>query len=205
MLWWLHAALLTSGKHVGSDGGSQHWPAVTSHLQITERAVREAGTDEQVVISRNGVPVYTFERNRAAGLPHHGQWSSTFLGSPAMISQEAALIKSYLFKDATMLEWGSGGSTLAFSPLVSRYYAIEDNENWARLVDKQLKERRIAGASVSWVKPDAARGRMTGPAAYKTYCAHAAVAAAKMGVKTFDFVLIDGRGRQFCAKQVTAR
>jgi hypothetical protein len=109
---------------------------------------------------------------------------------PWMDGKEVAVIEKYLKPSDTMLEWGSGGSTLHFSKLVSKYYAIEHNKNWYKQVKKVVPEN----VSYMLVQEDAKRTRPTQYAQFETYIE----ACSTFGVK-FDKVLIDGRARPECA------
>ena len=48
-----------------------------------------------------------------------------FLKGPNMTDAEKNMIVKYLKKSHRMLEWGSGGSTITFSPLVGDFHSIE--------------------------------------------------------------------------------
>lgn len=193
------------------SAASAQWPAVRSTLTITR------GHANHTTLLRNGLPVWNVERHMdaktsrvyAAHYAPFAQNNRDWTRGPAMLSQEVALIDSYLYREGTtMLEWGSGGSTLHFSKLVGRYYSIEDNAMWANRVSKQVAAQGLSShVTVASVKPDRSRGVADGQphtrgGDYSSYCAHVEVAAQRLGVRRFDFVLIDGRARQWCAKSV---
>lgn len=48
----------------------------------------------------------------------------------AMSVDEAACLESYLTSDVDMLEWGCGGSTLKFAPMVNHMDSIEHQLEW---------------------------------------------------------------------------
>ena len=48
----------------------------------------------------------------------------------AMSNNAIKLIESYLDKDDIVYEYGSGGSTLWFSPLVKKFYSVEHTPEW---------------------------------------------------------------------------
>ena len=48
----------------------------------------------------------------------------------AMSNDAIKLIESYLDKDDVVYEYGSGGSTLWFSPLVKKFYSVEHTPEW---------------------------------------------------------------------------
>ena len=47
-----------------------------------------------------------------------------------MSLQEISIVETHLDPNDTMLEWGSGYSTLWFSQFVREYYSIEHDEGW---------------------------------------------------------------------------
>ena len=47
-----------------------------------------------------------------------------------MDNREKLLITKHFSPDKVMLEWGSGGSTIEFSPQLKKYYSIEHNKEW---------------------------------------------------------------------------
>lgn len=63
-----------------------------------------------------------------------------------MHRSEVDLIASYLRPTDVYLEYGSGGSTYNFAPLVARAYSIEHNCEWANFVSRSLKRRPHASA-----------------------------------------------------------
>lgn len=118
---------------------------------------------------------------------------------PAQLNQEIALVLSYLHLGGTMLEWGSGGSTIFYSPNVKSYHAVEHNKNWADLVRSTCNERGLDNVHVHHVAADKKRSPdSTREGEFETYCN----VINTLGVNRFDFILIDGRARQFCAKAI---
>lgn len=111
--------------------------------------------------------------------------------TPWMHQSEIELIEKYLSPKSTMLEWGSGGSTLHFPQFVKQYYSIEHDNNWYfKICD--LKPDNV----VYYFQPP---NELVSPpksthAAYKDYIER----AGKLK-KKFDVVLIDGRSRLACA------
>ncbi|MBC8147589.1 MAG: hypothetical protein H8E98_06345 [Bacteroidetes bacterium] len=60
-----------------------------------------------------------------------------------MDQKEIDFVISYLTPNSTMLEWGSGGSTITFSNYVKLYYSIEHNLDWYVDVRKELVDKNI--------------------------------------------------------------
>ena len=138
-----------------------------------------------------------------------------------MSEEEIALIERYLKNDFSMLEYGCGGSTLHFSPLVKKYYSIESDKEWA---DKVMEERppniqlllARPKASEDVIKvceremkqrEDYSWDTLFETSFYKIFDEYVNGheyfdTKPKPPNAQFDVVLIDGRARQHCAKSV---
>ena len=175
-------------------------------IQTYKYSSGSIGTREIYVVEADQIPVFTFERGDGNGFPQdppfwtHHSWLQPRVGfKPAMLNQEIALILSYLHPSATMLEWGSGGSTIFFSKHVSKYYSIEHNSEWARIVSATISSLGQNNVQVNHVPADRKRSADgTKETEFRSYCS----APNNLNEKHFDFVLIDGRARQFCAKTI---
>ena len=55
-----------------------------------------------------------------------------------MHEREKAVIEKYLNPEVTMMEWGSGGSTVEFSKKVKKYYSVEHNLEWYNQVKQAV-------------------------------------------------------------------
>ena len=118
--------------------------------------------------------------------------------TPWMSSQEIQLIESFLKPNMTMLEWGSGGSTVTFSKKVSKYYSIEHVKDWYSKVDKELDNLNLKSKVTNvLIEPDYPRTIPTKYEEFKTYIEY----VDQLNIK-FDAVLIDGRARAQCAERV---
>jgi hypothetical protein len=131
-----------------------------------------------------------------------------------MSEEEVALIERHLKNDFSMLEYGSGGSTLHFSTLVKKYYSIESDKEW---VDRIIKE---APSNVNMVlsvpeasekvikyceremkeKSDYSWDTLFDNSFYQIFEEY--INAHKHFETKFDAVLIDGRARAHCAKAI---
>ena len=117
---------------------------------------------------------------------------------PWMSDQEIDLVKKYLSEDKVMLEWGSGGSTCTFSPLVKEYYSIEHVKEWYENVEEFLKLQIYRSKVFNYlVEPDKPRTIPTKYEEFQTYIEY----VDKLN-KKYDIVLIDGRARLDCAKYI---
>ena len=115
-----------------------------------------------------------------------------------MHPQEKKLILDSLTEDTVMLEWGSGGSTIEFSSIVSKYYSIEHNFDWYTKINEEIKNYPLNDIDYRFVKQNIERtpGQST-YVEFKDYIDE----VDKFNDK-FDVVLIDGRARRLCAKKV---
>ena len=111
-----------------------------------------------------------------------------------MSSKEIDLIKSNLDPSHVMLEWGSGGSTTELPKYVKKYYSIEHDSNWFDDVKKEIPNN----VDYHLVKLDKPLTDPTQKTQIQTYLDFVDA----LEVKKFDRVLIDGRGRGWCAEKV---
>lgn len=112
-----------------------------------------------------------------------------------MNEREKAVIEKYLNPEVTMMEWGSGGSTVEFSRQVKRYYSVEHNLEWYQQV-----KQAIPSNVTLFYKPNKPLPEDYSQAEYKHYDEYLDVVY-QIGDK-FDVVLIDGRARRLCALKV---
>lgn len=117
---------------------------------------------------------------------------------------EADLIASYLTDDDVYLEFGSGGSTIAYSPLVKRAYSIDHNCDYARQVQDTLRFLQIHPADGKTrffcvnVRPGFRGWGMISPfehGNYKQFREYVDLIQ-NLPEERLDKVLIDGRARK---------
>lgn len=111
-----------------------------------------------------------------------------------MIRDECDKILEYINKDTIMLEWGSGGSTTYFPQFVKLYLSIEHDKYWFDLV----KMAQPDNCELYWVKNNLPRTIPSKREQFKDYVEY----VNHLGIEHFDAVLIDGRARVACAKEV---
>lgn len=104
---------------------------------------------------------------------------------------EEEFLFCHLNKDMTVLEWGSGGSTIAIANRVKEIYSIEHDANWYR------KMLRVIQSNVNYyfLKPNKDSNGDGTFDEYKDY-----ITIANTFNKKFDLIFIDGRARLECAK-----
>ena len=108
---------------------------------------------------------------------------------------EIAFLKRYLTPTTTVLEWGAGGSTVEFSPLVKSWHSIEHNPTWFERVKEETKA--MTNVKLSLVLPEIENPpRPSQGAHYISY-----IEKPRKFHKKFDLIYIDGRARPECAKE----
>lgn len=118
---------------------------------------------------------------------------------------EIDLAASYLRSTDTYLEWGSGGSTLNFAPMVKRAFSIEHDCEWFNYMRGQLRARRSNYSNLHSVCVGVRRGQ-NGWGTISSY-EHGDYRTFKpyvdrvdsFGERTFDAIFVDGRARMACA------
>lgn len=83
------------------------------------------------------VPSYVI----GAAMSNHTSHFPPDYSQQMMHRAEVDLIASYLRPTDVYLEYGSGGSTINFVPLVARAYSVEHNCEWANFMSSSLKTR----------------------------------------------------------------
>lgn len=112
-----------------------------------------------------------------------------------MHADELAVIEKYLNPEVTMMEWGSGGSTIEFSKKVKKYYSVEHNWEWYNEVKNAIPSNVPLYYKQNKELPD-----NYSQAEYQHYGEYLDVVY-EIG-EMFDVVLIDGRARRLCALKI---
>ncbi|GAB0489641.1 hypothetical protein MMPV_000866 [Pyropia vietnamensis] len=124
-----------------------------------------------------------------------------------MTRQEAESMLEVMHKDMTYLEYGSGGSTMAFAPMAKRAYSIEHDKEWCSRMQEKLAVSGLA-QRVTYTCAPVDRG--TGgwgvshafeEGTYRVFKPYVD-AVTTLNESVFDVVLIDGRARVACALKV---
>ena len=116
-----------------------------------------------------------------------------------MTKREINCIEKYLKSSDTMIEWGAGGSTLYFSKKTKFYVSIEDSKVWYKRVLKAInKEPDLKKKVVILnIKSNEARSFPSKRSEFIDY-----IEIVKKLNHKWDKVLIDGRARVYCGKEV---
>ena len=112
-----------------------------------------------------------------------------------MNEREQAVIEKYLNPEVTMMEWGSGGSTIEFSKKVKKYYSVEHNWQWYNEVKQAVPSNVALYYRENKELPDD-----YSQAEYQHYGEYLDIVY-EIG-EMFDVVLIDGRARRLCALKI---
>ncbi|MDQ3076900.1 MAG: hypothetical protein M3Q63_02505 [bacterium] len=128
---------------------------------------------------------------------------SPVVKKPYMLDSEINLFKHNLKKSDSVLEWGSGNSTLYFSQFVKKYTAIEHQKEWFNKIKKSIGRN----TSILHVPVSAPYTPITGHGwntdfegdyeQFKDY-----ILIFDTFKENFDVILIDGRARIECAKYI---
>ena len=126
-----------------------------------------------------------------------------------MSPMERKIISAYLNTSHSMLEYGSGYSTLYFSRLVLSYYAIEHDRHQHRRIQNLLERSpRMYPSIRQYVLVPIDPGYRGWPGGVVEGTRHQfepyITVIRTLGVKKFDRVLIDGRARLPCMIEVYA-
>lgn len=121
---------------------------------------------------------YVFDRIRLAGYqlgnPDH----------PWLTADMVRFLDAWLDPTDSMVEFGSGRSTLWFSKRVERLVSVEHHADWHQQISQRLRDQSdSSGVSYLLAAPDAYVG----------------AASDALGDRTVDIVLVDGPNRDACA------
>lgn len=119
--------------------------------------------------------------------------------TPLMHYNEYKLVEKYLNKNDIFLEWGSGNSTLYYSDLVKKLITIEHDKFYWEQTEASIKVFNIKNIEnilvVSKIKLIPNKENR-----YKVFEEY--INYPKNNNIKFTKVLIDGRGRKFCALSI---
>ena len=110
------------------------------------------------------------------------------------------IIKKYLKKDATMLEWGSGYSTIAFSKEVEYVYTVEHSLYWFNLISFLSVLLQIENLTVLGIAAE--NGDEDEKIKFATYINAPDILKEQHGRDKYDIVLIDGCVRNHCLEKI---
>lgn len=116
---------------------------------------------------------------------------------PLMHEHEYKFIEKYLNPSDTLLEWGSGNSTIYFSNLVKKVITIEHDIDWLNIIKTTIDAYSIDNIETHYI---AAHSKDPIPCRYEQFKDY--IEYVKKHEFKFTKVLIDGRARKYCAKSI---
>lgn len=122
------------------------------------------------------------------------------------VDEKAALesaqrwLGNLLGKPLSVLEWGSGGSTLYFSRLLpsgSRWFTLEHHPIWAERVRRKIVREHLDHVTLVHVPTNHVHEKGSGDGTEATF--HDYVHYPETMAMAFDLIIVDGRARVPCA------
>lgn len=119
----------------------------------------------------------------------------------------AAFVREAYAAAGSILEYGSGGSTVLAAELGKPVVSVESDRAWAARLADHLQQRGLGRAAVHHadIGPTKAWGRPQNDAAWRLYPGYAVSVWDRPDLIHPDLVLIDGRFRAACFAAVAAR
>lgn len=117
--------------------------------------------------------------------------------TPLMHKYEYEFIEKYLNADDILLEWGSGNSTLYFSGIVNTVISIEHDKDWIKNVENCIDSYDIKNIT-QYLIP--AHTNLVDPCRFELFKDY--IEFPRVNNLKFTKVLIDGRARKYCAKDI---
>jgi hypothetical protein len=125
-----------------------------------------------------------------------------------MDKEEVEYIENLVNKDSKVFEWGSGGSTIYFYPLVHTYISVENIRLWYELVRQRLIMDKVQGITKrnnntiliyidersDYIENKKGRGSIKDGVHLKKYVN----SIDETNIDDFDLILIDGDVRANC-------
>ena len=114
-----------------------------------------------------------------------------------MHDDEIKAVERNLKPSDWVFEWGAGGSTIHFGRMVNKYVSVEHDEEWHRLVNRNVRNLQLAHKVFVFHCPQ--NQERTIPTRYEQFEDYINFIPDNYKDIKFDKVFIDGRARQFCA------
>ena len=126
-----------------------------------------------------------------------------------VVFQAFPFIESLLSSEATVFEYGSGGSTVFYSKRVKQVISVEHDASWFNAVERVLAEEAISNCHYQLIPPEYTGRSNRSPEDPEAYCSSDPLWAGYDFYKYatlinsfpddfFDFVAVDGRARPSC-------
>lgn len=118
---------------------------------------------------------------------------------PWLAQKAVKYLDQILKKDMTLFEWGSGRSTLWFSPRVKNVVSIEYNQDWSKRVESMIQEKQADNIDLRYIALEHPYKAPTQKHYDKVPDYVAEIFKFPKG--HFDVIVIDGHYRLTCADQ----
>lgn len=116
--------------------------------------------------------------------------------TPLMHKFEYEFIEKYLEPNDILLEWGSGNSTIYFSGLVEKVITIEHDLDYYNQTQNTIEAFNIENVENIYVK---SKDNVPSTKEHRYECFEEYINYPKNNNLKFTKVLVDGRGRKYCA------
>ncbi len=122
-----------------------------------------------------------------------------YMSTDERLAMEVAL--GFLGRPLSVLEWGSGGSTLHFGRLLppgSQWLTIEHHQDWAKKVRQEIAASGLTHVELAHVPTNGVHIERSSdglPTTFRDYIQYPETTG-----KQFDFALVDGRARVACSE-----
>jgi hypothetical protein len=161
-----------------------------SHIDILELGNYTISLNEKSEITK----IYPVKVSKGYSL----DIDSLFRDKPEMFPEEVEYILNKINKDSLVLEWGSGGSTLFFANYCKELHSIEHNFLFYIITKTGLYHKNLLDkVKLHFVEPHES---ITKGCSYEQVKDYVDIID-KIGITKYNIVIIDGRGRKFCAEK----
>lgn len=112
-----------------------------------------------------------------------------------MSEEEVELLTRYIKCEFSVLEVGSGESTIEFAKQVKKVISLEHNEKWYRKISKRLK--KFNNVKYTLIKPNKMWKKYVTDGNYESFKDYIDFLSS-LKEEHFDLIFVDGRARKDC-------
>ncbi len=167
------------------------------------------GNESEYLSTHEKYGTFLFDKLNAETVIFHSDGAERYIPEtrghedlrPMMSNIEFNLMVKYLDKNDTMLEFGSGGSTIHLSNIVEKLYSLEHNKKWFEKVKDVVSDN----VDLRYIKCHYPNNNVHCDYTNekdKQYWGPLIEGAKNLNEERFDKVLIDSRARAYCAIDV---
>lgn len=180
-------------------------------LAMNSPGAAAAAVRLQAIWRRNGAPLPKF-RHLTSNMREHGRSlisERSPLGDmqPWIPFSARAALTDFFSTPRTVLEFGSGGSTLFWLSLGAKVISIEHDEAWAQVVEQAAYEQigKHVDLEMRWIEPAPVDDLASEQCWFSSNQAYAGLSferyvkgAEDLGPRSVDMLFVDGRARGQC-------